>query len=153
MSDKYNGFSKIDFKRFSIVIFICLIGLFTAEMIYFYNSLKNTIKRNENVISMTCSLMNTPLKQAQELSRMLFSNLDIVCFLHQSPLEEGSSDIQNIIEAKEQLTFPKMINSVVEEIYIYSKKSDYLISNQNAYIDMERMYDSLFAFNDLNYLK
>lgn len=153
MSDKYSGFSKIDFKRFAIVIFICLIGLFTAEMIYFHYSLKNTIERNKNAISMTCTLMENPLKQAQELSRMLLSNPDIIHFIHQDPLQEGSSDIQILIDAKEQLTFPKMINSVVEEVYIYSKKSNYLISNKNAYIDMERMYDSLFAFNDLNYLQ
>lgn len=153
MSDKHSGFSKINYKRFSIVIFICLIGLFTAEMIYFHNSLKNTIKRNLNAITMTCTLMENPLKQAQELSRMLLSNPDIIRFIYQNPLQEGSSDIQILINAKEQLTFPKMINSVIEEVYIYSKKNNYLISNKNAYIDMERMYDSLFAFSNLNYLQ
>ena len=131
MINKCIGFSKINFKKFTIVLFICLIGLFSAEMIYFNNSLKSSIKRNEKVISMTCSLMDNPFTQAEEFSKILLSNPDIVRFINQGPLEEGSSDIQNLIDAKEQLTFSKKMNSVVEEVYIYSKKSDYLISNTN----------------------
>ncbi|MGH4038253.1 MAG: helix-turn-helix domain-containing protein [Sphaerochaeta sp.] len=153
MINKCIGVSKINFKKFTIILFICLIGLFTAEMIYFKNSLKSSIKSNEKVISMTCSLMDNPFTQAEEFSKILLSNPDIVRFINQGPLEEGSSDIQSLIDVKEQLTFSKKMNSVVEEVYIYSKKSDYLISNTNAYMDLSRMYDSLFAFSDLNYLQ
>ena len=153
MNEKCSGFSKINFKRFVVVLFICLIGLFTAEMIYFKSSLKNSIKRNENVLSMTCTLLDAPFKQAQELSRMLLSNPDIIRFIYQAPLNEGSSDIQKLIDAKDQLSFSKMINPKIEEVYIYSKTSNYLISNTNAYMNISRMYDSLFAFSGLNYLQ
>ncbi|HKL59652.1 MAG TPA: hypothetical protein VJ863_07125, partial [Sphaerochaeta sp.] len=40
---------------------------------------------------------------------------------------------------------------MLSEIYIYSKNSGYLLSASNAYLEPEKMYPTLFAFEGLNY--
>lgn len=40
---------------------------------------------------------------------------------------------------------------MLSEIYVYSDKSGYILSSRNAFLDPEKMYPTLFAFENLNY--
>ena len=94
--------------------------------------------------------LNFTMREMQRLSHMLMINADVQGFVTQGKVEQGSSDIQKIIDAQRQLSYVKPVHPVLEDIFVYSKTSDYLLQADNAFFDIDAMYSSLFEFKDLN---
>lgn len=140
-------------KILVLIFSICFIGLFIVQIIFFNNNTKRNIDRNEKIISMTGDLVDNTFKQVQQLAQILLLNPDISRFIYQEQLEEGSSKIQTIIDARNELPFSKLLNSIIEDIYVYSRNSDYLLSGNNAFFDVDQMYDSMISFEGLTYLQ
>ncbi|NLZ76638.1 MAG: helix-turn-helix transcriptional regulator [Spirochaetales bacterium] len=95
--------------------------------------------------------MDAAFDQVQKLSQLLLMDLSIARFIYQDALPSGSMEIQTIIDAISLLPISTSINSLVPEIYVYSDRSGYILSSRNAFLDPERMYPTLFAFEGLNY--
>ncbi len=94
---------------------------------------------------------DSSLEQALKLSQLLLLDTSINKFIYQKEIEKGSPDIQTIIDAKRALPVAKSINTMLEEIYIYSRASEYLLSSNNAYMDIKTMYPSLLRIGELNF--
>lgn len=80
---------------------------------------------------------------------MLMINTDVQAFVTQAAVAQGSSDIQTIINAQRQLSYIKSVHPAIEALYVYSKKSDYLLEADNAFFDIDAMYPAFFAFDGL----
>ncbi|GAB1483194.1 hypothetical protein MASR2M78_20100 [Treponema sp.] len=107
--------------------------------------------QNFAILQLAKTTTDLSLDQAFKLSQLLLLDNDIAKFIYQGEVTGGSEDIQTIIDAKMQLPVARSINSMLAEIYVYSKNSGYLLSANNAYLDPEQMYPTLFAFEGLSY--
>ena len=81
---------------------------------------------------------------------MLMINTDVQAFVMQNTIAQGSADIQILINAQRQLSYVKSVHPAIDSLYLYSKKSDYLLEADNAFFDIDAMYSSLFEFKDLS---
>ena len=88
--------------------------------------------------------------EIQRLSYMLMINTDVQAFVMQNTIVQGSADIQILINAQRQLSYVKSVHPAIDSLYLYSKKSDYLLEADNAFFDIDTMYAALFKFQDLN---
>lgn len=144
------GFSK-KFLLIIAVVILCFI-LLTFSQSWMINRAKNEKKEQTlALLELIKITTDSSLEQALKLSQLLLLDTSINKFIYQKQIPKGSSDIQTIIDAKRALPIAKSINAMLEEIYIYSRASEYLLSSNNAYIDMQTMYPSLLKIKDLNY--
>ena len=140
-------------KRFfstaaAICIFFAL--LFAAEYALVYAKMRGMMNEAESTVLKTAQSLNFAMNEIQRLSHILMINADVQLFVTQGPVEQGSSDIQVIIDAQRQLSYTKSVHPAIAALYVYSKKSDYLLEADNAFFDIDTMYSSLFEFEGLN---
>ena len=146
----YVPYSKT-FVLFLLVFVICFIVLFFSQ-----NWMLKTIREEKQeqsfaMLRLAKTTTDLSLDQAFKLSQLLLLDNDIAKFIYQGQVDGGSEDIQTIIDAKVSLPVARSINSMLAEIYIFSKNSGYLLSASNAYLEPETMYPAMFSFQGLNY--
>lgn len=101
-------------------------------------------------LTKTADTLHLTMTEIQRLSYMLMINTDVQAFIMQNTIVQGSADIQILIDAQRQLSYVKSVHPAIDSLYLYSKKSDYLLEADNAFFDIDAMYASLFTFEDLN---
>lgn len=136
---------------FLIAMVLCFIVLSLSQ-----NWMLNTVRKEKMaqhyaMLNLTKTTTDLSLDQAFKLSQLLLLDNDIAKFVYQGKVEGGSSEIQAIIDAKSRLPVATSVNAILSEIYLYSRKSGYLLSSANAFLDPELMYPTMFAFEGLNY--
>ena len=144
------GFSK-KFLLIILTVILCFV-LLTFSQSWMISRAK--IEKKEQTLALLELIKITTdssLEQALKLSQLLLLDNSINKFVYQKQIAKGSPDIQTIIDAKRALPIAKTINIMLEEIYIYSRASEYLLSSNNAYMDIQTMYPSLLRVKDLNY--
>ena len=104
-----------------------------------------------SMLQLVRSTIDLSLDQMFKLSQLLLLDNDIASFMYQREIPNGSSQIQTIIDAKASLPAATTINSMLSEIYLYSNRSGYIVSSQNAFLEPQKMYSGLFSFDALNY--
>ncbi|MGI5088988.1 helix-turn-helix domain-containing protein [Treponema sp. OMZ 805] len=104
----------------------------------------------KNTLIKTADTLHLTMSEIQRLSYMLMINTDVQAFVMQNTIVQGSADIQILINAQRQLSYIKSVHPAIDSLYLYSKKSDYLLEADNAFFDIDAMYTALFAFQDLN---
>lgn len=104
----------------------------------------------KNTLIKTADTLRLTMSEIQRLSYMLMINTDVQAFVMQNTIVQGSADIQILINAQRQLSYIKSVHPAIDSLYLYSKKSDYLLEADNAFFDIDAMYTALFAFQDLN---
>ena len=139
------------FVLFLLALVICFVVLFFSQ-----NWMLQTIREEKQeqsyaMLRLAKTSTDLSLDQAFKLSQLLLLDNDIAKFIYQGEVAGGSEDIQTIIDAKVQLPVARSINTMLSEIYVFSKNSGYLLSASNAYLEPEKMYRAMFAFEDLNY--
>ena len=132
----------------AVIIFIIL--LIFIEYGVLYRFIRSKKSDYQNAVMQAGDRLNFTMREMQRLSHMLMINADVQGFVTQGKVEQGSSDIQKIIDAQRQLSYVKPVHPVLEDIFVYSKTSDYLLEADNAFFDIDAMYSSLFEFKDLN---
>lgn len=98
----------------------------------------------------TADALHLTMNEIQRFSYMLMINTDVQAFVMQNTIAQGSADIQILINAQRQLSYVKSVHPAIDSLYLYSKKSDYLLEADNAFFDIDTMYTTLFTFQDLN---
>ena len=98
----------------------------------------------------TADTLHLTMSEIQRLSYMLMINTDVQAFIMQNTIAQGSADIQILINAQRQLSYVKSVHPAIDSLYLYSKKSDYLLEADNAFFNIDAMYTALFTFQDLN---
>ena len=98
----------------------------------------------------TADALHLTMNEIQRFSYMLMINTDVQAFVMQNTIAQGSADIQILINAQRQLSYVKSVHPAIDSLYLYSKKSDYLLEADNAFFDIDTMYTALFTFQDLN---
>ncbi|HKL57406.1 MAG TPA: AraC family transcriptional regulator [Sphaerochaeta sp.] len=139
------------FVLFLLVFVICFVVLFFSQ-----NWMLKTVREEKQeqsyaMLRLAKTTTDLSLDQAFKLSQLLLLDNDIAKFIYQGEVDGGSEDIQTIIDAKVSLPVARSISSMLSEIYVFSRNSGYLLSANNAYLEPEKMYPTLFAFKDLNY--
>lgn len=104
----------------------------------------------QNLTIKTAESLRLTMNEIQRLSYMLMINTDVQAFIMQDKIESGSSDIQTIIDAQRQLSYIKSVHPAIDSLYLYSKKSDYLLEADNAFFNIDAMYTIFFKFRGLN---
>jgi len=132
----------------AVIIFVIL--LIFIEYGVLYHFIRSKKSDYQNAVMQAGDRLNFTMREMQRLSHMLMINADVQGFVTQGKVEQGSSDIQKIIDAQRQLSYVKPVHPVLEDIFVYSKTSDYLLEADNAFFDIDAMYSSLFEFKDLN---
>lgn len=132
----------------AVIIFVIL--LIFIEYGVLYRFIRSKKSDYQNAVMQAGDRLNFTMREMQRLSHMLMINADVQGFVTQGKVEQGSSDIQKIIDAQRQLSYVKPVHPVLEDIFVYSKTSDYLLEADNAFFDIDAMYSSLFEFKDLN---
>ncbi|WP_428771219.1 AraC family transcriptional regulator [Treponema sp. HNW] len=132
----------------AVIIFVLLAAL--IEYAVLYRSIRSKKNAYQNAVMQAGDRLNFTMREMQRLSHMLMINADVQGFVTQGTVEQGSPDIQKIIDAQRQLSYVKPVHPVIEDIFVYSKTSDYLLEADNAFFDIDAMYSSLFEFKDLN---
>ena len=145
--------NKIDYRnsgnlisRFILAIALCFIA--TAIMQYFTFSMvkKDLRDRNSAILKTASDIVDVHLEEARRLSLLLLRNPNINEYISQEAVDPGSPSIQKVIDAQQTLNSLKSLNPLILDIYIYSKASDYLLSAENAFLDLSKVYDNLLAF-------
>ena len=98
----------------------------------------------------TADALHLTMNEIQRFSYMLMINTDVQAFVMQNTIAQGSAGIQILINAQRQLSYVKSVHPAIDSLYLYSKKSDYLLEADNAFFDIDTMYTALFTFQDLN---
>ena len=144
--------AKQNKRFFSTAAVICIFFalLFGAEYALVYAKMRGMMNEAESTVLKTAQSLNFAMNEIQRLSHILMINADVQLFVTQGPVEQGSSDIQVIIDAQRQLSYTKSVHPAIAALYVYSKKSDYLLEADNAFFDIDTMYSSLFEFEGLN---
>ena len=104
----------------------------------------------KNTLIKTADTLHLTMSEIQRFSYMLMINTDVQAFVMQNTIAQGSADIQILINAQRQLSYVKSVHPAIDSLYLYSKKSDYLLEADNAFFDIDTMYTALFTFQDLN---
>ena len=104
----------------------------------------------KNTLIKTADALHLTMSEIQRFSYMLMINTDVQAFVTQNTIAQGSADIQILINAQRQLSYVKSVHPAIDSLYLYSKKSDYLLEADNAFFDIDTMYTTLFTFQDLN---
>ena len=146
-----NGGKRRIFSLYTVssaIIFVIL--LIFIEYRTIYRSIRAKKNTYQNAVMQAGDKLNFTMREMQRLSHMLMINADVQGFVTQGKVEQGSSDIQKIIDAQRQLSYVKPVHPVIEDIFVYSKTSDYLLEADNAFFDIDAMYSSLFEFEGLN---
>lgn len=104
----------------------------------------------KNTLIKTADALHLTMSEIQRFSYMLMINTDVQAFVMQNTIAQGSADIQILINAQRQLSYVKSVHPAIDSLYLYSKKSDYLLEADNAFFDIDAMYAALFTFQDLN---
>ena len=104
----------------------------------------------KNTLIKTADALHLTMSEIQRFSYMLMINTDVQAFVMQNTIAQGSADIQILINAQRQLSYVKSVHPAIDSLYLYSKKSDYLVEADNAFFDIDTMYTTLFTFQDLN---
>ena len=104
----------------------------------------------KNTLIKTADTLHLTMSEIQRFSYMLMINTDVQAFVTQNTIAQGSADIQILINAQRQLSYVKSVHPAIDSLYLYSKKSDYLLEADNAFFDIDTMYTALFTFQDLN---
>ena len=104
----------------------------------------------KNTLIKTADALHLTMSEIQRFSYMLMINTDVQAFVMQNTIAQGSADIQILINAQRQLSYVKSVHPAIDSLYLYSKKSDYLLEADNAFFDIDTMYTTLFTFQDLN---
>ena len=109
----------------------------------------NVIEQNMTVLELTQTIVDSYIAQSQKAAQLLLLNKNVTRFIYQGKIEEGSSEIQMIIDAKEQLPSTRSVNPMLVEVYVYSRASGYLLNSRNAIFDIDKMYP-LIEFQGMN---
>jgi YesN/AraC family two-component response regulator len=139
------------FIIFLLVVIISFVVLFFSQNWMLKTVREDKMEQNYAMLRLAKTSADLSLDQAFKLSQLLLLDNDIAKFIYQGEVDGGSIDIQTIIDAKITLPVARSISSMLSEIYIFSKNSGYLLSASNAYLEPEKMYPTLFAFEGLNY--
>lgn len=139
------------FIIFLLVVVISFVVLFFSQNWMLKTVREDKMEQNYAMLRLAKTSADLSLDQAFKLSQLLLLDNDIAKFIYQGEVDGGSIDIQTIIDAKITLPVARSISSMLSEIYIFSKNSGYLLSASNAYLEPEKMYPTLFAFEGLNY--
>ena len=135
---------------FFIVCCIACLAIAIAEYRLFRQAAGIHKEDYRNITIKTAESLRLTMNEIQRLSYMLMINTDVQAFIMQDKIDPGSSDIQTLINAQRQLSYIKSVHSAIDSIYLYSKKSDYLLEADNAFFDIDAMYTTFFEFRGLN---
>ena len=142
---------KISASRslFALCCVACIM-IAVTEYRFFRRAIKNRMDTCKNTLIKTADTLHLTMSEIQRFSYMLMINTDVQAFVMQNTIAQGSADIQILINAQRQLSYVKSVHPAIDSLYLYSKKSDYLLEADNAFFDIDTMYTALFTFEDLN---
>ena len=142
---------KISASRslFALCCVACVV-IAVTEYRFFRRAIKKQMDTCKNTLIKTADALHLTMSEIQRFSYMLMINTDVQAFVTQNTIAQGSADIQILINAQRQLSYVKSVHPAIDSLYLYSKKSDYLLEADNAFFDIDTMYTTLFTFQDLN---
>lgn len=142
---------KISASRslFALCCVACVV-IAVTEYRFFRRAIKKQMDTCKNTLIKTADVLHLTMSEIQRFSYMLMINTDVQAFVTQNTIAQGSADIQILINAQRQLSYVKSVHPAIDSLYLYSKKSDYLVEADNAFFDIDTMYTTLFTFQDLN---
>ena len=142
---------KISASRslFALCCVACIV-IAVTEYRFFRRAIKKQMDTCKNTLIKTADALHLTMSEIQRFSYMLMINTDVQAFVMQNTIAQGSADIQILINAQRQLSYVKSVHPAIDSLYLYSKKSDYLLEADNAFFDIDAMYAALFTFQDLN---
>ena len=142
---------KISTSRslFALCCVACVV-IAVTEYRFFRRAIKKQMDTCKNTLIKTADALHLTMSEIQRFSYMLMINTDVQAFVMQNTIAQGSADIQILINAQRQLSYVKSVHPAIDSLYLYSKKSDYLVEADNAFFDIDTMYTTLFTFQDLN---
>ena len=142
---------KISASRslFALCCVACVV-IAVTEYRFFRRAIKKQMDTCKNTLIKTADTLHLTMSEIQRFSYMLMINTDVQAFVMQNTIAQGSADIQILINAQRQLSYVKSVHPAIDSLYLYSKKSDYLLEADNAFFDIDTMYTALFTFQDLN---
>ncbi|MEL3907073.1 MAG: helix-turn-helix domain-containing protein [Treponema sp.] len=127
------------------ILFLCFL-----EYRIVYRAIADKKREYTNTVIHTGERLNFIMGEISRLSHILMINTAVQGFVALGKVEQGSADIQKIIDAQSQLSYIKSVHPAIEHLFVYSKKSDYLLEADNAFFDIDTMYSALFGFKNLN---
>ena len=134
---------------FALCCVACVV-IAVTEYRFFRRAIKKQMDTCKNTLIKTADALHLTMNEIQRFSYMLIINTDVQAFVMQNTIAQGSADIQILINAQRQLSYVKSVHPAIDSLYLYSKKSDYLLEADNAFFDIDAMYAALFTFQDLN---
>ena len=134
---------------FALCCVACVV-IAVTEYRFFRRAIKKQMDTCKNTLIKTAGALHLTMNEIQRFSYMLMINTDVQAFVMQNTIAQGSADIQILINAQRQLSYVKSVHPAIDSLYLYSKKSDYLVEADNAFFDIDAMYTALFTFQDLN---
>ena len=137
--------------HFLIALLVCLIILILSQHWMLTTVRKEKEEQTYSMLNLIRSTVDLSLDQMSKLTQLLLLDNDIAKFIYQGEIPTGSHEIQTLIDAKSLLPTATNINAMLLEVYVYSNRSGYILSSQNAFLEPETMYPTLFAFEGLNY--
>ena len=147
----HRNIQKISASRslFALCCVACVV-IAVTEYRFFRRATKKQMDTCKNTLIKTADALHLTMSEIQRFSYMLMINTDVQAFVMQNTIAQGSADIQILINAQRQLSYVKSVHPAIDSLYLYSKKSDYLVEADNAFFDIDTMYTTLFTFQDLN---
>ena len=147
----HRNIQKISASRslFALCCVACVV-IAVTEYRFFRRAIKKQMDTCKNTLIKTADALHLTMSEIQRFSYMLMINTDVQAFVMQNTIAQGSADIQILINAQRQLSYVKSVHPAIDSLYLYSKKSDYLLEADNAFFDIDAMYAALFTFQDLN---
>lgn len=130
---------------FAVVIFYVLTSSLKIE-----DSLNDQQKSLEELTSNT---LEHNFEQMQKLTQIISYDRDISTFIEKDEIVGGTKDIQVVINAEDKINSLRNIDPLIKNIYVYSKINGLLLSFNNAYFNLDSMYESLLKYEDYNYLQ
>ncbi|NLZ67888.1 MAG: hypothetical protein GX903_02650, partial [Spirochaetales bacterium] len=146
---KFKSAIKISMVTTIVIMGVSILFLFYNQ-IEFANKYKKTVlSKNQAILDLSSASIDKLFAQSMGLTNMFLLDLNINEFMYQEKVVEGSSKIQTVIDTMANISNYKITNNGIAEIFLYSKKSDYLLSSKNAYMNIEMSYP-LYSFDNLN---
>ena len=108
-------------------------------------------KSNISMMTQSMDIVDRHLQEIDSTVKRLALNQRILTFINMKNLEEGSPELYKVIDAMEDLSGYRFTNSLVKEVYVYSRETGIVLSTANAQTRMNLAYGRYFKFGDLNY--
>lgn len=147
--NRQNIFLRFLASYLILLIIPIIVGVYVYQGVYqiINDDIKNA---NLSILKQSRDIIDARLAEVDIMVKQLALNPKVLTLLNMDSLQEGSPDIYKVFDVKMDLSSYRITNSFIKEFYIYSRKSNVILSTYKAYTQEQLFYGYFMKYNNMS---